>query len=176
MRGYDVRVVDESGADVSDDGVGDLLVRGDSVMASYWNRPEATARALDGDWIRTGDKYRRDRDGFFWHAGRSDDMLKVGGIWVSPVEVEAALTAHPTVLECAVVGRQDSDGLVKPHAFVVARSGGGAAALADELKTFVKGRLEPYKYPRWITFVSELPRTATGKVQRFLLRVPAASP
>jgi benzoate-CoA ligase len=169
VPGYDVRIV-EGDRDVGVDEVGDLLVRGDSTMAFYWNKPEATARTLLGDWIRTGDKYRRDADGYFWHAGRSDDMLKVGGIWVSPVELEAALAAHAAVLECAVVGREDSDGLVKPHAFVVVRGDAAGPALADELTAFAKTHLEPYKRPRWVTFVPELPRTATGKIQRFRLR------
>ena len=170
VPGYDVRLVDDDGADVEPGEIGDLLVRGDSTMAFYWNKHEATKRTLRGDWIRTGDKYQQDADGFFWHAGRSDDMLKVGGLWVSPVEVEAALTAHPLVLECAVVGARDSDGLVKPHAFVVLRGPAESPGLAEELRVFAKGQLEAYKSPRWITFLSELPRTATGKIQRFLLR------
>ena len=145
-------------------------MRGDSTMAFYWNKDEATKRALQGDWIRTGDKYRRDADGYYWHAGRSDDMLKVGGIWVSPVEVESALTAHPAVLECAVVGQTDDDRLVKAHAFVVVRDGAATDGLADALRAFARERIEGYKCPRWITFVPELPRTATGKLQRFLLR------
>ncbi len=173
VPGYDVRLVDDVGSDVARGEIGDLLVRGDSTMAFYWNKHEATKRTLRGDWIRTGDKYHQDADGYFWHAGRSDDMLKVGGIWVSPVEVEAALTAHPMVLECAVVGEQDSDGLTKPHAFVALRARSEAPGLAEELKAFAKERLEAYKCPRWITFLAELPRTATGKLQRFLLRESA---
>ncbi len=145
---------------------------GDSVMALYWNKHEATKATLAGEWLRTGDKYRRDADGFYWHAGRSDDMLKVGGIWVSPVEVEGALVSHPSVLECAVVGRRDADGLVKPHAFVAARTGAPAEGLPEALRAFAKERLEPYKCPRWITIVAELPKTATGKIQRFRLREP----
>jgi benzoate-CoA ligase family protein len=171
VPGYDVRIVDED-RDVQCGIVGDLLVRGDSTMALYWNKHEATKRTLRGDWIRTGDKYREDAEGYFWHAGRSDDMLKVGGIWVSPVELEAALTEHPSVLECAVVGREDADGLTKPHAYVVARDEAPSVALAEELVAFARVRLEVYKRPRWVTLVTELPRTATGKVQRFRLRGP----
>ena len=170
VRGYDLRLVDDTGADVPQGEIGDLLVRGDSTMALYWNKHEATKRTLRGDTIRTGDKYHQDEDGYFWHGGRSDDMIKAGGIWVSPVEVEAALVAHPAVLECAVIGTQDADGLTKPHAFVALRAGVDAAGLDADLKAFVKDRLAPYKYPRWITFVNDLPKTATGKIQRFLLR------
>ncbi len=170
VSGYDLRVVDESGGEVPDGEIGDLLVRGDSTMAFYWNKHEATKQTLRGDWIATGDKYRRDADGFYWHAGRTDDMLKVGGLWVSPVEVEAALIAHPSVLECAVVGREDSDGLTKPHAFVAAKPGADAAGLPEALRAFAKERLEPFKCPRWVTLLPELPKTATGKIQRFLLR------
>ncbi|MEO7094060.1 MAG: benzoate-CoA ligase family protein [Polyangiales bacterium] len=170
VSGYDLRLVDDTGADVPRGDIGDLLVRGDSTMALYWNKHEATKRALRGDTIRTGDKYYQDEDGYFWHGGRSDDMIKAGGIWVSPVEVESALVAHPSVLECAVVGTQDGDGLTKPHAFVTLRAGIASPGLEAELKAFVKDRLAPYKYPRWITFVTELPKPATGKIQRFLLR------
>jgi len=170
VPGYDLRIVDEGGAEVPDGTVGDLLVRGDSTMALYWNRHEATKRTVQGEWIRTGDKYYRDEQGAYWHAGRSDDMLKVGGIWVSPVEIESTLIAHPAVLECAVVGREDGDGLVKPHAFVVPREGSGGEALEAELKAWVQERLARYKYPRWITFSAELPKTATGKIRRFVLR------
>ncbi len=170
IPGYDVRLAREDGSEVPAGEIGDLLVRGDSTMAFYWNKHEATKRALEGDWIRTGDKYRRDADGYYWHAGRSDDMLKVGGIWVSPVEVESALSAHPAVLECAVIGQTDDDRLVKAHAFVVVRDGAASEGLADALRSFARERIEGYKCPRWITFVPELPRTATGKLQRFLLR------
>ena len=175
VRGYDVRLVDERGADVPRGEIGDLLVRGDSTMSFYWNKHEATKRTLAGDWIRTGDKYREDADGYFWHSGRSDDMLKIGGIWVSPVEVEAVLAAHEAVLECAVVARQDGDGLVKAHAYVALREGAGPASLfdAEALRAFARERLEAYKCPRWVTVVSELPKTATGKIQRYRLRESA---
>ncbi len=170
VPGYELRIVDEAAQDTAEGEIGDLLVRGDSTMAFYWNKHEATKRTLRGDWISTGDKYRRDADGFYWHAGRGDDMLKVGGIWVSPVEVEAALIAHPAVLECAVIGHEDADGLTKPHAFVALRPEVKSEGVAEALKAFAKERLEPYKSPRWVTFVTELPKTATGKIQRFLLR------
>ena len=139
-------------------------------MAYYWNKHDKTKETLFGPWIQTGDKYYQDEDGYFWYAGRADDMLKVGGIWVSPVEVENTLIKHAAVLEAAVVGREDTDRLVKPQAFVVLKEGAGSPALADELKAFVKDKIAPYKYPRWIEFVPELPKTATGKIQRFKLR------
>jgi acyl-coenzyme A synthetase/AMP-(fatty) acid ligase len=124
-----------------------------------------------GPWTRTGDKYSRDKDGFFRYAGRTDDMMKVSGIWVSPFEVESALMAHPKILEAAVVGVADSDELIKPKAFVVLKQGEiGSAELAEEIKAFVKDRLAPYKYPRWIEYRNDLPKTATGKIQRFKLR------
>jgi benzoate-CoA ligase len=140
-------------------------------MAYYWNKHDKTRETLFGPWIQTGDKYSQDADGYFWYAGRADDMLKVGGIWVSPVEVEATLIKHGAVLEAAVVGREDEEHLVKPHAFVVLKEAAQASpALGEELKAFVKDRIAPYKYPRWIDFVPELPKTATGKIQRFKLR------
>ncbi len=171
VPGYEAIVVDDEGRLVPDGEIGNLRVKGDSIMAYYWNQHEKTKDALIGQWIQTGDKYYRDPDGFFWYCGRADDMLKVGGIWVSPVEVENTLVAHPAVLETAVVGSEDTDQLVKPRAFVVLKDGfAGSPALEAELKTFVKDKIAPYKYPRWIEFVSELPKTATGKIQRFKLR------
>src|SRR2546422_1060840 len=162
---------DDEGRPVEQGDIGNLRVKGDSTMAYYWNKHEKTKEALYGSWIQTGDKYWQDADGFFWFAGRADDMLKVGGIWVSPVEVEATLIKHPALLQAAPVGHEDTDRLVKPKAFVVlkepARAGTG---LADELKAFVKDKIAPYKYPRWVEFVAELPKTATGKIQRFKLR------
>jgi benzoate-CoA ligase len=151
--------------------IGNLRVKGDSTMAFYWNQHEKTKDTLFGHWIQTGDKYYEDADGYFWYCGRGDDMLKVGGIWVSPIEVENTLMGHPAVLETAVVGHADTDELVKPKAFVVLKEGQrGSPALEAELKTFVKDKIAPYKYPRWLEFVSELPKTATGKIQRFKLR------
>jgi benzoate-CoA ligase family protein len=170
VAGYEIELRDETGGAISGAGIGDLWVRGESIGAGYWNKPEATALTFAGGWLRTGDKYRRDEDGYYHFAGRADDMLKVGGIWVSPFEVENALTAHPEVFEAAVIGGEDADRLIKPKAFVVLKDRSRAsAAMADELKEFVKGRLAPYKYPRWIEFRDELPRTATGKLKRYEL-------
>jgi benzoate-CoA ligase len=171
VPGYEARIVGGDGADLPAGEVGDLLVKGDSAFAYYWNRHEQTKATIQGEWIRTGDKYSRDADGYFWYQGRSDDMLKAGGYWVSPAEVESTLAAHPAVLECGVVGREDDERLVKPVAFVVLRPGhSGDRALVEELQAFVKARLAPYKFPRWIEFVPDLPRTATGKLQRYKLR------
>ncbi|MEZ4311216.1 MAG: benzoate-CoA ligase family protein [Polyangiaceae bacterium] len=170
VPGYDLRLVDETGQDVPRGELGDLLVRGDSTMALYWNKHEQTKRVLSGEWIRTGDRYSQDEEGNYFHAGRSDDMIKSGGIWVSPVEVEGALIAHEDVLECAVVGCPDADTLIKPRAFVVLRPGADARDIEARLRAFAKERLAPYKAPRWVEVVSELPKTATGKIQRFLLR------
>jgi len=171
VPGYEALITDESGHAVKQGDIGNLLIRGDSTTAYYWNKHEKTKDTINGHWIHTGDKYYQDADGYFWYCGRSDDMLKVGGQWVSPVEVEGALIAHPAVLESAVVGHADADELIKPKAYVVLKSGyEPSGALEDELKNFVKGRLAPFKYPRWIEFAPELPKTATGKIQRFKLR------
>jgi benzoate-CoA ligase len=171
VPGYDAKLVTDAGAPVAVDEIGDLWIAGDSVCACYWNQHEKTKQTIHGPWIRTGDKYTRDADGFYWYAGRSDDMLKVGGLWVSPIEVEHTLLQHAAVLECAVVGREDHDTLVKPEAFVVVRSGHEPSpALADDLQRHVRAQLADYKRPRWIAFVAELPKTATGKIQRHKLR------
>jgi benzoate-CoA ligase len=171
VPGYEAVIVDDAGVPVRRGEIGNLRVKGDSTMAYYWNKHDKTKETLFGPWIQTGDKYSQDEDGYFWYAGRADDMLKVGGIWVSPVEVEATLVKHDAVLEAAVVGKEDTDRLVKPKAFVVLKDPARApAGLADELKGFVKDKIAPYKYPRWIEFVAELPKTATGKIQRFKLR------
>jgi len=171
VPGYELAIVDDAGLPVPQGEIGNLRVKGDSTMAYYWNQHEKTKETLYGPWIQTGDKYYQDVEGYFWYCGRSDDMLKVGGIWVSPVEVEATLIKHPAVLEAAVVGKEDEDKLVKPKAFVVLKDPAGATpALVDELKAFVKDKIAPYKYPRWIEFAGELPKTATGKIQRFKLR------
>lgn len=171
VPGYELRIVDEDGNAAPDGGIGELLVRGASSASHYFNRRERSLDTFEGRWTRTGDKYTRREDGYYVYRGRSDDMLKVGGQWVSPFEVESALLAHESVLEAAVVGREDGDGLVKPRAFVVLRDGVEPDdALAGRLKGFVKDRLAPFKYPRWIDFVGDLPRTATGKIQRFRLR------
>jgi benzoate-CoA ligase family protein len=171
VPGYEARIVDEDGSPVPVGEVGNLLVRGDSICALYWNKHDKTKDTIEGHWIRTGDKYHQDADGFFWYAGRSDDMLKVGGIWVSPIEVENALMEHAAVLEAGVVGREDQDRLVKPLAYVVLQAGvSGSPELAQELQAFVREKLAEYKRPRWVEFVAELPKTATGKTQRFKLR------
>lgn len=171
VPGYEALITGEDGHPVQRGEIGNLLISGDSIAAYYWNKHEKTKDTITGRWINTGDKYYQDEDGFFWYCGRSDDMLKVSGQWVSPVEVEAALIAHPAVLECAVVGDQDADELIKPRAYVVLnQSYLPSPELAEELKTFVRKSLAPHKYPRWIEFVTELPKTATGKIQRFKLR------
>jgi benzoate-CoA ligase len=174
VSGYEARLLDETGAPTPPGEIGNLWISGDSVCASYWNQHEKTKSTIEGRWIRTGDKYTQDADGFYWYAGRADDMLKVGGMWVSPVEVENALVAHVLVLECGVVGREDHDGLVKPMAFVVVREGIPASPeLGRELQQFVREQLAEYKRPRWVEFIPELPKTATGKIQRFHLRALA---
>jgi len=173
VHGYQLRLVDEEGCDVGDDEIGELLVNGESAAAGYWNQRAKSRRTFVGEWTRTGDKYFRRPDGVYTYCGRTDDMFKVSGIWVSPFEVEEALTSHPLVIEAAVVPAEDSDGLIKPKAFVVL--GDCAAidsgqALYEELKVHVKRTIGPWKYPRWIVFVDSLPRTPSGKLQRFLLR------
>src|SRR5438309_1437143 len=171
VPGYDARIVDDQGRDLPAGEIGNLLVSGDSACACYWNQHERTKHTIQGEWVRTGDKYTRDADGYFWYAGRGDDMIKAGGMWVSPAEVEGALVEHPAVVEAGVVGAAGEDELVKPVAFVVlARGHAPSPALEAELQEFVKQRLAPYKYPRWIRFVEELPKTATGKIQRYKLR------
>jgi benzoate-CoA ligase family protein len=171
VHGYECAIVDDEGRPVPQGEIGNLRVRGDSTMAYYWNKHEKTKETLFGPWIQTGDKYHQDAEGYFWYAGRGDDMLKVGGIWVSPIEVEATLIQHDAVLEAAVVGQEDDDRLVKPRAYVVLKDPARASdPLAAELRAFVKDKIAPYKYPRWIDFVPELPKTATGKIQRFKLR------
>ncbi len=177
VPGYEARIVHVDGRDVPDGEIGDLLIKGKSTCAGYWNRQEQSRRTIIGEWIRTGDKYSRDADGYFWYQGRSDDMLKVSGQWVSPAEVESTLVTHAAVLEAAVVGREDAERLVKPIAFVVLKSGYKASVdLEQELREHVKARLALYKYPRWVVFVDELPKTATGKIQRYRLRALASSP
>ena len=171
VPGYEARIVDEEGHTLPDGEVGNLLIAGDSTCTQYWNKHERTKATILGPWIQTGDKYYRDTDGYYWYCGRSDDMLKVSGQWVSPVEVEAALVAHPSVLEAAVVGYEDGDALTKPYAFVILQQQvEPSAALEAALKQHVKAMLLPHKYPRWIEFVTQLPMTSTGKIQRYRLR------
>ena len=169
VPGYEVRLVDEAGRDVADGEVGEMIVRGTTSAEGYWNQREKSRSTFEGAWTRSGDKYVRDADGYYVYQGRTDDMFKVSGIWVSPFEVESALASHPSVLEAAVVPREDADGLVKPRAFVVLKPG-EAPPQADALKEHVKSKAGPWKYPRWIEFVDGLPKTATGKIQRFKLR------
>jgi benzoate-CoA ligase family protein len=176
VPGYEARIVDETGADVPDGTVGNLLIKGDSTCAYYWNKHERTKSTIEGHWIRTGDKFQRDSDGYYWYAGRADDMLKVGGIWVSPVEIENTLVEHPAVQEAGVIGRRDADNLEKPMAYVVLAAGSmPSPELARELQDFVRSKIAEYKRPRWVEFVDALPKTATGKTQRFKLRESAAS-
>ena len=170
VPGYEARLVDENGGPIPTGETGNLLICGDSTCAYYWNRHEQTKDTIAGHWIRTGDHYYRDDDGFFWFAGRSDDMLKVGGIWVSPIELEHTLLEHPTVAACGVTGRADRDGLIKPIAYVVSKVPEPGAPLAAELQQFALERLAAYKRPRWVEFVDSLPTTATGKLQRYKLR------
>ena len=173
VPGYEVRLVDEAGADVADNEVGELLVNGASAASCYWNQRDKTRSTFEGVWTRTGDKYERRPDGRYVYCGRTDDMFKVSGIWLSPFEVEGALVSHPSVLEAAVVAKRDADGLEKPQAFVVLQSGEEDAGLRDTLKAHVKDRIGKWKYPRWIEVVEALPKTATGKIQRFKLRQDA---
>jgi 4-hydroxybenzoate-CoA ligase len=171
VPGYEIRLVDEHGKEVGEGEVGEMLVRGATHSEGYWNQREKSRATFEGAWTRTGDKYTRDADGFYTYQGRTDDMFKVSGIWVSPFEVESALVGHAAVLEAAVVPKADSDGLLKPKAFIVLKPGKRAAnGLEEELKEQVKLKAGAWKYPRWIEFVETLPKTATGKIQRFKLR------
>jgi benzoate-CoA ligase len=168
VPGYEIELRGDDGQAVPEGEPGDLYVRGPSAALMYWGNREKSRETFRGDWTKSGDKYVRNADGTYTCAGRSDDMLKVSGIYVSPFEVEATLVQHPAVLEAAVIGVPDAEGLTKTKAFVVLKPGQGTDEAA--LKTFVKQRLAPYKYPRSIEFVDELPKTATGKIQRFRLR------
>lgn len=168
VPGYALRIVADDGSECGAGEIGELQINGPSAALMYWNNRAKTKATFAGEWTKSGDKYIRDADGYYTYGGRSDDMLKVGGIYVSPFEVEACLMTHPAVLEVAVIGAMDADELVKPKAYVVFKS--GQAATMEELKAHVKQQLAPYKYPRWIEFVNELPKTATGKIQRFKLR------
>jgi benzoate-CoA ligase len=171
VPGYRIRLADEQGKDVAVGEIGELQIDGPTSAIQYWGNRAKSLATFVGPWTHAGDKYTCDADGYYTYGGRSDDMLKVSGMYVSPFEVEAALMTHPDVLEAAVIGVADDQQLIKPKAFVVTRAGVGATpALADLLKAHVKDRLAPYKYPRWVEFVAELPKTATGKIQRFKLR------
>jgi benzoate-CoA ligase len=171
VPGYELRLVDESGAPVVPGQIGELLISGPTSAIGYWNNRAKSISTFQGAWTRSGDKYYCDENGRYVHAGRADDMLKVSGLFVSPVEVESALLSHPAVLEAAVIGMEDTAGLIKPLACIVLQEGFGASlALAEELKQHVKSLLAPHKYPRRVEFLRELPKTATGKIQRFRLR------
>ncbi len=175
VPGYEMRIVGDDGQPVAPGEVGELQVCGPTSAMAYWNNREKSRSTFQGPWTRSGDKYSVDAEGCYVYAGRTDDMLKVGGIYVSPIEVESALITHPAVLEAAVIGKADNEQLVKPLAYVVLKSGRQPSdELAEELRQHVKSRLAPYKYPRWIEFIDELPKTATGKIQRFKLRARAA--
>lgn len=171
VPGYALRLVDEQGNPVNAGELGELQIGGPTSASLYWNNREKSRTTFAGGWTRSGDKYSQDQDGYFVYGGRSDDMLKVSGIYVSPAEVEAALVSHDAVLEAAVIGAEDENKLIKPKAFVVLKPGRSPSdALKQALQQSVKDKLAPYKYPRWIEFISELPKTATGKIQRFKLR------
>ena len=171
VPGYEARLVDEHGNDVADGEVGALLMKGDSAAPYYWNKHERSKITMLGEWTVTGDQFHRDAEGFYWYHGRNDDMMKVSGSWVSPVEVENALLTHPAVAMCAVVGHKDATGLMKPKAFVMLKAGSVAGdSLAEELKAHVKQHVSGFKAPHWVQFVTELPMTATGKIRRFELR------
>src|SRR3954465_7237204 len=170
VPGYKVRLVSDEGADVADGEIGELLVEAPSAGEGYWNQRSKSRHTFQGNWTRTGDKYVRDADGRYTFCGRADDMFKVSGIWVSPFEVESALITHPAVLEAAVVAEPDPEGLLKPKAFVVLRADANTDRLHEALKEHVKQKIGVWKYPRWIDVVDALPKTATGKIQRFKLR------
>jgi benzoate-CoA ligase len=171
VAGYETRIVDAAGDEVAVDEMGTLRVKGDSAALCYWNAHEKSKETFAGDWCTTGDQFHVDAEGYYWYHGRTDDMLKVGGVFVAPSEIENCLMQHPAVMECAVVGHDEGDGLVKPKAFVVTRDGNEPGeVLATEIKQFVKSRIAVYKYPRWIEFVPSLPKNDRGKIDRKLLR------
>lgn len=171
VPGYEARLLDEDGQPIAAGEVGNLQISGGSIASVYWNQRDETRHNMLGKWFVTGDRYRVDDDGYFYFKGRSDDMLRVGGRWLAPQEVEKTLRQHPEVSECAVVGYMDADELIKPYAFIVLKNADKAsAALVEEIKLFVKERIAAYKYPRWIEFAADLPKTAGGVVQRFALQ------
>jgi benzoate-CoA ligase len=171
VPGYEAKIVDDDGRELGNGEVGTLLIKGDSIANGYWNKHEQTKDTFRGEWINTHDKFRLDEDGYFWYAGRTDDMMKVSGLAVWPADVESVLASHEAVLESGVVGVPDKEGLIKPRAYVVLKDKQAASEdLAKELQTFVKTNTQPHKYPRTVIFVDELPKTATGKIQRYKLR------
>ena len=172
VPGYKAKIVDENFMELPRNEIGDLVISGDSITAGYWGNVEENQSKFYGEWMYTGDKYYQDEEGYFWYCGRSDDMLKVGGIWVSPIEIESTLFQHEAVLEAAVVGAKNQNNLDYPKAFIVLREGiSPTEEMKKELQLYVKQQLAPYKYPREIEFISELPKTATGKIQRFKLKI-----
>jgi acyl-coenzyme A synthetase/AMP-(fatty) acid ligase len=176
MPGYEARIVDENDNDLPDGEVGSLLIKGDSVCAYYWNQHEKTKETIQGHWIRTGDKYYRDQDGYYWYVGRNDDMMKVKGMWVSPIEIESVLMEHPMVQEAAAIGNPDGNNLIKPAAYVVLKKdASNTSQLIEEIRQHVLGKLAAYKCPQAFEIVTELPKTATGKIQRYKLRQSASA-
>jgi benzoate-CoA ligase len=175
VPGYAAKIIDEEGNELAAREVGTRLIKGDSIASGYWNKHEQTKETFRGEWINTHDKFLQDEDGYFWYAGRTDDMMKVSGQAVWPTDVEATLQGHPAVLESGVVGTANRDGLIKPVAYVVLKDGNSASPeLAKELQNHVKSTSSPHKYPRAVIFVDNLPKTATGKIKRYRLREIAA--
>ena len=176
VPGYDAKIIDEQGNEVGADEIGELVIRGPSAADGYWNQRAKSRHTFAGEWTYTGDKYIRDKEGYYQYCGRTDDMFKVSGNWVSPFEVEAALASHEAVLEAAVIGEEDDDKLIKPKAYIVLKPGFEQNdKLLESLKAHVKDSAGMWKYPRWIEFRAELPKTATGKIQRFKLREESAA-
>jgi benzoate-CoA ligase len=176
VQGYEGKIVDDNGNPLPVGQIGNLLIKGDSIAAGYWNKHEHTKQTFLGEWINTHDKFMIDQDGYYWYAGRSDDMMKVSGMAVWPSDVESILQEHPAVLESGVAAATDEEGLVKPYAYVVLKDGHKPSPeLARELQDFVKKSTAPYKFPRWVEFVDTLPKTATGKIKRYELREMAAA-
>jgi len=174
LPGYEARIVDENGLDVPDGEIGSLLIKGDAICSCYWNQHEKTKETIQGHWVRTGDKYYRDPDGYYWYVGRNDDMMKVKGMWVSPVEIENVLMEHPMVQEAAAIGSPDGNQLVKPAAYVVLKQEAkNTPQMLEEIRQHVLGKLAAYKCPQTFEVVAELPKTATGKIQRYKLRESA---
>jgi benzoate-CoA ligase family protein len=171
LPGFEARLVDEEGRDLGEEEIGTLWIKSEGTAAFYWHKHETTKESFHGEWFNTGDKFYRDQDGFYWYVGRADDIFKAGGIWLSPLEVEGALLEHPAVNQCAVISAPDSAGLEKPMAYVVLNEGYTASKeLEQELQKYVRDKIAHYKCPRWVHFTDELPRTASGKVQRYRLR------
>ena len=171
VPGYEVRIIDEENNEVAQGEIGNLILRGETIALSYLHQYERSKQTFRGEWLFTGDKYWMDEEGYYYHAGRSDDMMKVGGIWASPMEIESVIISHPAVVECAVVAKTDQSDLIKPKAYVVLQDGETPSEiLAEQLIDYCREHMSAYKRPRWVEFVADLPKTATGKIQRFKLR------